>query len=517
MFAGAGVCRAIALIAAGILCVSSAPAQDEAARIVENFARDGQRAEARKAETAHRSAQVKKQDKQVSPKQSELRKDAAAQHAEAVARRKAAEHRAAEEAEMLERARQEAEELKATAEIRQLVEEAEAARRRVESMLPASSSTVVQAPVEAEKQPPDVAMQGKKQRDNAAEQRARALAAEAKAAEEARKATVRVAEHNQRVRSLTRAARLRADNATARQRRFEEQQAARQRDELQQLALEQQHARRVRTSFTRVAQLRRDRLQALARAAQERAQAARHAVVQTAPDIQQTAQAPRLEMPERQFSEREVTAVESKALSPGEVQEALPRPTWRPAGQPQLAAGEPYGRSTEPQTEWTGQVTVLVVMAPGTYGIRRGARTADPILCAAEGCYVSAGPERGSIFLRGRKALGFGNTFGRRAGACRQRLGCVFRGVSFDYPGVLQPVDLHILKHDRRRPQQIVADSHCRIAGGHLVCHRPIHGDDYIMWVVPERLADRAGPELLERALRTGLSPVRSAETRADH
>jgi hypothetical protein len=157
---------------------------------------------------------------------------------------------------------------------------------------------------------------------------------------------------------------------------------------------------------------------------------------------------------------------------------------------------------------------VLLILAPGNYGIRRnGPKVADPILCTLEGCYVSAGADRPASFMPGRKALGFGNTWGARAGACRQRLGCVFRGVDLgDLRGYLQPVDLHILRHDRRRPHQIAGDSACRADGGRLVCGRGIYAEDYAMWIVPERLAEAAGPAALERAVAEGLNGPRSAD-----
>ena len=70
------------------------------------------------------------------------------------------------------------------------------------------------------------------------------------------------------------------------------------------------------------------------------------------------------------------------------------------------------------------RVTVLLVMAPGNYGIRRnGPKVADPIMCTMAGCYVSTGPGTPARFLPRRKATGVGNTLGGRAGACRQSLG----------------------------------------------------------------------------------------------
>src|SRR5262249_20022569 len=152
------------------------------------------------------------------------------------------------------------------------------------------------------------------------------------------------------------------------------------------------------------------------------------------------------------------------------------------------------------------RVTVLLWMAPGSYGIRRGHPTADPILCLPDGCYVSRGPELAARFFPGRRALGVANTWGGRAGACRNELACVFRDIDLGrLPGYLQPVDLHILKHDRRRGQQIVTDSSCRLERGRLICDDGIVLADYGLWIVPESLAAAAGPDVLWRALTEGL------------
>ena len=115
--------------------------------------------------------------------------------------------------------------------------------------------------------------------------------------------------------------------------------------------------------------------------------------------------------------------------------------------------------------------------------------------------------------MPGRMAFRFGNTFGARAGACRGSLGCVFRDVELgSLPGYLQPVDLHILKHDRREVHTVLDDSGCRAAAGQLVCTHGVQAEDYTMWIVPESLAAAAGPAALERAVADGLNGRRSAE-----
>jgi colicin import membrane protein len=158
--------------------------------------------------------------------------------------------------------------------------------------------------------------------------------------------------------------------------------------------------------------------------------------------------------------------------------------------------------------------TVLLVLEPGTYGIRRnGPKVADPLLCTREGCYVSAGADQPAVFMRGRKATGFGNTLGRRAGACRQSLGCVFRGLDLGpLPISVEPVDLHILKHDRRKPNLVQTHSDCAIEGARLACRGGIYADTYTLWVLPESFASVAGAAALQRAVAEGLNGPRSAE-----
>jgi colicin import membrane protein len=145
-------------------------------------------------------------------------------------------------------------------------------------------------------------------------------------------------------------------------------------------------------------------------------------------------------------------------------------------------------------------------MEPGNRGIRRHNKTADPLLCTGGGCYVSNGSGEAASFLPGRKALGIGRTFGMRAGACQRSLGCIFRGIELgSLPSLLQPVDMRILRHDRREAQAIDRFADCRVAGGRLTCRRTVQSGSYIMWVVPESVADKAGPAALERALAEGL------------
>ena len=63
------------------------------------------------------------------------------------------------------------------------------------------------------------------------------------------------------------------------------------------------------------------------------------------------------------------------------------------------AASEPFAGRAGFRGEPDWRVTVLMIMTPGTYGIRRGASIADPVLCTTDGCYVSIGSDRAAIFM----------------------------------------------------------------------------------------------------------------------
>lgn len=161
-----------------------------------------------------------------------------------------------------------------------------------------------------------------------------------------------------------------------------------------------------------------------------------------------------------------------------------------------------------------GRVTVLMVMAPGNKGIRRFDKSADPILCARDGCYVSSGPDSAARFHALGRSTGLGGIFGQRAGACNQRTTCVFRGVDLSgTDAILQPVDLKVMVHDRRSVSSASPDTTCRVDMGRLMCGRPIVAGDYTLWVVPEHVAELAGAAFLQHALTDGLPNL---ETRAD-
>jgi colicin import membrane protein len=160
------------------------------------------------------------------------------------------------------------------------------------------------------------------------------------------------------------------------------------------------------------------------------------------------------------------------------------------------------------------RVTILLVMEPGTKGIRRFNKTADPVICEGTSCFVSNGAGAPARVMALRKTLGPGNTFGKRAGACRGKLACVFRGVTLTGAApTIQPVDLKVLVHDRREARTVSGDASCRVIATGLACGRTVVAQGYRAWIVPESVAELAGPAALDAAVLRGLvaNPLREA------
>lgn len=176
-----------------------------------------------------------------------------------------------------------------------------------------------------------------------------------------------------------------------------------------------------------------------------------------------------------------------------------------------IAQSEParVPQSLELNGSGGGRATVLLVMQPGDRGIRRFNKSADPILCIADRCYVSGGAQADARPLSRARAFGMGNTLGARAGACSNRLTCVFRNVALPAStAFVQPVDLRLVSHDRREPREARIDGSCRMGQRGLACAAAVRAANYALWVVPEVVAAQAGPVALEAALKTGLSAI---------
>lgn len=159
------------------------------------------------------------------------------------------------------------------------------------------------------------------------------------------------------------------------------------------------------------------------------------------------------------------------------------------------------------------RATILLVMTAGTKGIRRYEKTGDPIICIGGKCYIGAGIENAATEMTRGRAFGPGTTLGQRAGACRHSLTCVFRDVDVGKGRFeIQPVDLRILRHDRREVVATEIDRTCTAVAGDVHCARTVQAGTYRAWIVPEGVARRAGASALTAAISQGLSTSTAAD-----
>ena len=373
------------------------------------------------------------------------------EEAKRTAKRKAedARRQTAEEAEMLKRARAEAEERKAAADKARAEEEAREARLEEERRIAEEQRLTEEKRIAEEKRAEE----------------ARRLAEEQRLAEEKRIAEEKRAEEARRVAEEQR---LAEEKRIAEEKRAEE---ARRVAEEQRLAEEK-----------RIAEERQKRLAA------ER-------------EAEHTRLTEKLLKLQQQRAERK------------QLTERAPMGLGAPAAPVIAAPAKPEPPHTDVVTAPASatRVTILLVMDSGTNGIRRfGKKTADPVICSGPTCWVSSGTSRGSLTLARGQALGPANTLGRRAAACNQHLACVFRDVDLKTRAAsIQPIDLRIMRHDRRQPLTLEADHSCRVSGGTLVCDKVFATSTWRAWVVPESVAAKAGPAAIEAALesRLGIKP----------
>ncbi len=438
-----------------ISALTPASAQTNPAHsLAEKFSQAAEDSERKAAEAKRREAERK---------QAEAAAAAAVRRAEA--ERKAAAERAAYEEEMLARARAEAEERRALeAEAKRLAAKREAAERRQRA--------------EAQRRAKEV--------------EAKRLAAQREAAEK---------------RQLAEAQR-RAKEAEAKREAAEK----RQRAEAQRRAKE---AEAERLAAERDAAEKRQRAEAERRA--KEAEAKRLAEQQEAREAEHKRQARvRLEA-EREAEVRRV--IEQFRLAREARRRNMP-PNNSLGGPRPLIAKKPQVREdkvavTPQRLRQPGRVTVLLVMEPRR-SRSRGKRSGDPVLCVGKGCYISAGADDAADYFPRWKAMGPGIALGRRAGACRRQLTCVFRDIDFGgRTARIQPVDLGYLRHSRRRVQQVRQDGSCTVTDGQLHCAHTVVADTYRAWIVPEAIAREAGPDALSDALEEGL-PVSQSAALAD-
>lgn len=170
------------------------------------------------------------------------------------------------------------------------------------------------------------------------------------------------------------------------------------------------------------------------------------------------------------------------------------------------------GPSPDPGAD-RARVTVLLILEPGSRGIRRFGKTADPVLCVGALCYIGRGAERAATAMPRLRAFGTINTLGQRAGDCRRSLRCIYRTIDLAADSALmQPVDLKILRHDRREQVSVHPDASCAVDAGRLTCQATVRTRTWRAWVVPEAVAREAGPDALKSALAEGLPEARTAQ-----
>lgn len=406
------------------------------------------------------------------------------------------EWRKLEETEMLARARAEAEQRRA--EMLRAREDAERADRQRKADEEAQQAETARK-IEEERH---LAATRRQAEEEARAHEARQAEAASAAEEERRLADVRKAEEEARAEAVRKAA-DEYRHAEARRKAGEDARIA---EELRQVesarraetARLEAEARR-RAEDERLAEIRQAdemaRLEAARRAAEEESNVA----LQTERETEALRLAERLRSVRE---EREARAAAHRAARDTGNSE----PTGSAGAATYQASGGEADRDAGHAVQREHRMAVLLLMQPGDRGIRRNNKTADPVLCSYHDCYVSNGPDDAASLLPARKALGFFRTWGQRAGACNNSLWCVFRDVELEnMDGMLMPVDMRVVRHDRREPQDVVAASDCRLERAGLTCRNGIYADDYVMWVVPESLATRAGPAVLLQALRDGL------------
>ena len=135
---------------------------------------------------------------------------------------------------------------------------------------------------------------------------------------------------------------------------------------------------------------------------------------------------------------------------------------------------------------------------------------ADLVLCGAKGCYVSHGLSAPAVFYAG----GSGLRLLKKAGACRDTLKCVFRGVELqklitDQEPFVQLVDVDYVSHTYLPKTDLRQNFGCQFEKAIVSCKQGVHGAAFSLWALPETLADRAGRAGLDQVLFKGVMQQR--------
>lgn len=495
---GRGALCAVALM--GWVWTSvSASASDDAHALAQKFsaaAEESERAEA--AREAQARAKIEAQAKK---------------KAEAEKRKAAEAQRAAYEAEMLRTAKEEAEARRIADKARTeaaIAREAEAARaaetaRATEAVRIETERQAARAQAE---RIAEEARQKKIEQDRIAEEQRRIEAARlAREVDEKRQAEEKKMAEEKR---LADEKRIAAEHAEAERReaaaRAAEEKRKAEEARVAEIRLKAEQAEQKRKAEeARVVELKRQAEEADAkRRTEEQRLAEQRRIAETKTAEQRAALEAQREAEAQRIAEKFRLAREARERNK-ETRNSLggPLPT-EPAPSPFIEPAH-VARATYPQ-----RVTVLVVMEPRRHGFAGSKMTANPVLCVGDDCYVSNGAGRAASVMRRGQALGPGNTIGRNAGLCRNRTTCVFRGVTLSAPlSTIQPVDMGFLRHARREIRTVEPDTTCAVSSGRLSCVGAIDTETYRAWIVPESVAEAAGPGPMERAVADNLPSTR--------
>ncbi len=159
-------------------------------------------------------------------------------------------------------------------------------------------------------------------------------------------------------------------------------------------------------------------------------------------------------------------------------------------------------------------VTVLLVLTSADKTTSNGKVQSNPILCAANDCYVGTGSASPAKMVPRAEAMAAKNSALGLPGTCQGFAYCVFRDIALQ-PGVgLQVIDAGFARSEPYETFEAKPDKTCVVEDGDLDCQQPITTKDYILWLVPEQVAQTSKAAQIEDALSTGL--VEENVTRAD-
>lgn len=155
-----------------------------------------------------------------------------------------------------------------------------------------------------------------------------------------------------------------------------------------------------------------------------------------------------------------------------------------------------------------GLLTIAVVINPvksdgSAWDIGKGA---DIVLCGVKGCYVSNGLTEAATFYEGSRGPWVLN----KAGACRDAVKCVFRGVDLDKlrsmdDRSIQPMDVDYVSHNYLEKALIDDVPACTASGAAIECERGYHKRSYSLWAMAEPVAEKGGKAGLDHVLFKGI------------